>query len=193
MGNPGNPTDQMPAGDDYLIRKIQDLQRQINELGPSIANSFNTTIARLTTTTTNLAATTAALPVTGAVATSRTNFGLVAPGYNTLLSASLTVPSGKTSAVLIAIATAGMVTTSSGISAAINGKMYCGSTTSIPIIPADGLGSMKLMAISLSSTEVVTGGSTVGAGVQMAASNYSYYPTNANNYATLSLIGIFSS
>jgi|GEM_PF-7135072 len=49
MGNPGNPTEQMPHGDDYLVRRLDNLQRQINELGPSIANSFNTVVAQLVT------------------------------------------------------------------------------------------------------------------------------------------------
>ena len=43
-----NPGDAVPYGDDYLVRRLDDLQRQIRELGPSVAASFNSTVKSLT-------------------------------------------------------------------------------------------------------------------------------------------------
>ena len=45
-----NPiSNQMPASEDSQLRKLRDLERSLTELGPSIAASFQTTIAELTT------------------------------------------------------------------------------------------------------------------------------------------------
>lgn len=44
-----NPGDAAPYGDDYIVRRLDDLQRQIRELGPSVSASFNSTVARLST------------------------------------------------------------------------------------------------------------------------------------------------
>ncbi|MFF1633979.1 hypothetical protein [Leifsonia sp. NPDC058248] len=40
----------MPPGEDYLVREIADLKRQLRELGPSIAASFNSTVDGLNST-----------------------------------------------------------------------------------------------------------------------------------------------
>jgi len=38
---------QVPPGEDALVRKIADLQRELRELGPSVASSFRTTVEEL--------------------------------------------------------------------------------------------------------------------------------------------------
>jgi len=44
---PGTPGAAMPASEDTLVRRVADLERAVRELGPSIARSFNGTIAAL--------------------------------------------------------------------------------------------------------------------------------------------------
>jgi hypothetical protein len=45
-----NPGDEAPAGADYIVRRLDDLQKQITQLGPSVVQSFNTTVATLNAT-----------------------------------------------------------------------------------------------------------------------------------------------
>lgn len=42
-----NPGDEAPAGADYIVRRLDDLQKQITQLGPSVVRSFNTTVNHL--------------------------------------------------------------------------------------------------------------------------------------------------
>jgi hypothetical protein len=44
MADPGTVQSQLPMGADWVARAITDIQRDIRELGPSIARSFGTTI-----------------------------------------------------------------------------------------------------------------------------------------------------
>ena len=46
--SPGSIGSQMPASEDTQLRRLRDVERFVTELGPSIARSFNTTIADLT-------------------------------------------------------------------------------------------------------------------------------------------------
>lgn len=45
MANPGAASSQLPRTDDWIVREIEDIKRQLRELGPSIAQSFNSTVA----------------------------------------------------------------------------------------------------------------------------------------------------
>lgn len=45
---PGQIGFSVPPGEDAIIRRIADLERVVRELGPSVAASFNTTVAGLT-------------------------------------------------------------------------------------------------------------------------------------------------
>ncbi|HEY4267533.1 MAG TPA: hypothetical protein VGM94_05005 [Galbitalea sp.] len=56
MGNPGNPGQSLPPGKDWITRKFADIDRQIKELGPSVARSFAGTVADLQTQQAALAA-----------------------------------------------------------------------------------------------------------------------------------------
>lgn len=47
MGNPGNVGEQMPPSEDVTIRRIAELERQLRELGPSVAKSFSGTVDAL--------------------------------------------------------------------------------------------------------------------------------------------------
>jgi len=47
VNDAGVPGRNLPAGEDFAQRQIKDLQRELRELGPSIAKSFAPVIARL--------------------------------------------------------------------------------------------------------------------------------------------------
>ena len=47
MASPSNLASQLPPGDDHIMREIADIKRQIKELTPSIAKSFNTVVDAL--------------------------------------------------------------------------------------------------------------------------------------------------
>jgi len=47
MATPGNLGSQVPPGEDAAVRKMADLQRELRELGPSVAASFASTVAAL--------------------------------------------------------------------------------------------------------------------------------------------------
>lgn len=47
MADPGSIGSIAPPGEDYLVRRIADLERKVRELGPSIAQSFQPTVQSL--------------------------------------------------------------------------------------------------------------------------------------------------
>jgi hypothetical protein len=94
MADPGSIASQLPPGEDWATRKIQDLERQLKELGPSIAASFNTTIAQLTAAVANQVT-----PATGAGSAS--SFTLTSSAAS-LVSFNLVVPAGYTRALVTA-------------------------------------------------------------------------------------------
>lgn len=47
MAQPGSIGSQMPASEDSQLRRIADLERAMRELGPSVAGSFQSTVATL--------------------------------------------------------------------------------------------------------------------------------------------------
>jgi hypothetical protein len=98
MAAPGMPANQLPSGPDAIMRRIETIERQIRELGPSIAASFQTTINTLT----NLVNSTV-VPETSSngaadLATSTTS--------TVQTSVVFTVPAGYTQALIVASATA---------------------------------------------------------------------------------------
>ncbi|HEY4269067.1 MAG TPA: hypothetical protein VGM94_12835 [Galbitalea sp.] len=66
MGNPGNPGESLPGGRDWITRKFADIDRQIKELGPSVARSFAGTVAKLQATVDDLATAEAGLEAANA-------------------------------------------------------------------------------------------------------------------------------
>lgn len=56
MANPGSIGSLAPKGEDALVRRIEDIERQIKELAPSVASSFGPMITRLNGLTTVSAA-----------------------------------------------------------------------------------------------------------------------------------------
>jgi hypothetical protein len=66
MADPGTGASQLPLGDDWVPRKFADIERDIRELGPSIARSFGGTVQAIQAAQAALTATQAALTITQA-------------------------------------------------------------------------------------------------------------------------------
>lgn len=112
MASPGIPGSQTPAGLDYLVREIADIKRQLRELGPSIAASFQPVITDLQNKQSQLDAQLAQInsllgsvlvygsnknyTIGSATTTTRTNMAV----------ASITVPDGFTKALVLAFSDA---------------------------------------------------------------------------------------
>ena len=128
MANPGVAGSQIPAGEDHVMRAIADIRRELRELAPSIAKSFQPVIARLDATDADLIAKQATLDAQQATLTTAVagiaanvasindlltqvvkpqavyfetqNFALSHTTASTFTSATVTVPAGFTSAVV---------------------------------------------------------------------------------------------
>lgn len=95
MTQPGSPASAMPLDESSVMRRLADLERQIKELGPSVAGSFNSTIEQLEQTLANQA-------VPAAYHTDSGGFGL-SSSYSALAFLSVPVPAGYTRAVVMAV------------------------------------------------------------------------------------------
>lgn len=85
MTAPGTPGSVAPPGEDYIVRRIADLERQVRELGPSIAQSFASTVA--------------ALVGTGACGLTGTGFAVTTTQAQ-CASGSIIIPDGYTQAIV---------------------------------------------------------------------------------------------
>jgi uncharacterized coiled-coil protein SlyX len=107
MGAPGLISSQVAKDPgDYFAKRMRDLERRIDELGPSVAASFattvatlNTTVATLTTAVANIAAQEAYIVAPGVVFGVAANFA-VTTTETAVISSSITVPPGFTKAVV---------------------------------------------------------------------------------------------
>lgn len=98
MADPGSLASQLPNGPDHVVRELADLKRQIRELAPSIAASFQTTVDALTELVNSTV-----IPMTD----SNGAAGLATSTTTTVqTSVTFTVPDGYTQALIVASATA---------------------------------------------------------------------------------------
>ena len=102
-GLPGSIPSMLPAGQDELVRRMRDLERRVDELGPSVAKSFLPTLATVIVPDSRLD--TQAL---FAITTTETTFSTV----------TFTIPAGYTKAAFVYTATC-WGTNHSGASASI--------------------------------------------------------------------------
>lgn len=121
MANPGVSGSQIPAGEDFAQRQIKDLQRELRELGPSIAKSFQPVIDRLDAA--DIAMATRVADIAANVASINTLIGnevkpqkvyftathTLTTTTQTVATSTFTVPAGFTSAVVSVAARAGGV------------------------------------------------------------------------------------
>lgn len=118
MTQPGAIGSAMPADESSVMRRLADLERQVRELGPSIANSFNSTVSELENTIEGLVSFNS-IGVSGGGYSTSTSFAATAGG-------SVVTPAGFTSATVMAIANAAATNTTAGadylyVRASING------------------------------------------------------------------------
>jgi hypothetical protein len=162
MADPGSIASQLPPGEDWATRKIQDLERQIKELGPSIAASFNTTIASLTVAVANAAAAAANQVSPGTGSGSASSFILNSSGA-TLVSFNLTVPTGYTRALVTASGSVASLSTFAS-SDAVHAVATIGGASGPEGVsyfygPNSGGSATCFQNVSLSG---LTGGATIG-------------------------------
>lgn len=118
MADPGSLASQLPNGPDHVVRELADLKRQIRELAPSIAASFQTTVDILNQTIAQL------LEVqTGA----QSNLGpAITTTRQALATITFTVPTGYTKALVQANAVAMAYNDSAGVD-----YLYCVASVDI--------------------------------------------------------------
>jgi hypothetical protein len=112
MADPGILSSQIPPSEDWLVRKVADLERAVRELAPSVAKSFAPVIADLTAKqaaiTVNVASIAANVAsintlisqVVKAQAVSFSGTHSLTPTNQVMTSTTITVPAGFTSAVV---------------------------------------------------------------------------------------------
>ena len=143
MANPGVSGSQIPAGEDFAQRQIKDLQRDLRELGPSIAKSFAPVIADLAAKQVTLTAAVADIAANVAsindlltqvvkpqsIYLQATNYALTT-SFVTLASATITVPAGFTKAKVTLIGQVGCYNphTTGGSNSAGGDYVYCKAT-----------------------------------------------------------------
>jgi hypothetical protein len=138
MADPGTVQSQLPMGADWVARAITDIQRDIRELGPSIARSFGTTIQTLTAqqaTLTDQVAQIASVvskqvvPDVGHSAASRYSLGTSA---QELCRITFTVPAGYTRAQVLGTTTFSVYNASSTSADILRGYVDVNGTYSTP-------------------------------------------------------------
>jgi len=103
-GLPGSIPSMMPAGQDELVRQIKDLRRDLTELGPSVARSFQPVLDDLAAqlaTLTDLVANMVTVAVNHAWVQ---NFAITTT-TTVFASLTFTVPAGYTQALIASVAT----------------------------------------------------------------------------------------
>ena len=183
-GLPGSIPSQMPAGQDELVRRMRDLERRVDEMGPSVARSFGPVIA-------DLAAKQAALTdlVANMIAPVTqnswvTNF-VVSNTISTYAPTSVTVPTGYTQAIVDLSVYFGAVNTLTEeyvyVAALING-----------VAGHEGIGGNNPSATLFSNAwsrqvSILTGltaGSTITLAVQARTSDTGPWGANTSNRAS---------
>ena len=105
-----NPGDEFPAGEDYLVRRVKDLERRVSENASSIPRSFQTTVDSLNATIATLNAQVAAIAavvnaqVTGTVGRNSASGYALSTTPQELTRATITVPTGYTQALVFSTA-----------------------------------------------------------------------------------------
>lgn len=188
MAAPGNPANIVPADESTLMRRLEQIERDIRELGPSIAKSFASTVADLQAQQAAILAlvNTQLVPDFGFATAS--NYSIPAGFGSKVTRASYThtVPAGYTKALIVASAqdaavnsTAGLDYLSSYVQIASGYYAYASSAT----IPAGYTG-----ASFASITQLLTG-LTGGATITVISQPHSFtgsFAVNTVNSTVLS-------
>lgn len=173
MTQPGAPGSAMPADESSFMRRLADLERQVRELSPSIAASFNTTVAKVV--------------AFDSIGASGSGFSLDG-SYAAKASGSLVAPEGFNMVTVMAV---GNITANNtrafdeylSIQVAINGS---GGGTAMQMARPSRLCSATASAIRTTS---VSPGSTVT--VEVRGSAPSVWAADGNNFANIDAILLF--
>jgi len=192
MANPGVSGSQIPAGEDFAQRQIKDLQRELRELGPSIAKSFAPVIADLTAKQVALELLISQVVKPQSIYSSASNFALTTTP-TTLKTVTITVPAGFTSAVVTVLARVFAINpnTTGGPAGTGLDYLFCHPTVGavpgveMPLVATGSQGSaMNLSPLSTVLTGLTPGGTfTVTVN---ASTDYLSWSAFTNNIAEIS-------
>lgn len=194
MATSGVTGSSLPPGDDALIRRIQDLERVVRELGPglmaAITPAINTLTAQqatLTTAVANITTLIGAQVQSGSVGTSAIGFAPTTT-LTDVASANITVPSGFTQAViLVTVDVSAANTTASGAYLYVSARAGAGGGgESFNYCPAGVAVAGPASAIR-TFTGLSGGTITVNARVRTSAGTWTY----AANQANVNAIALF--
>jgi hypothetical protein len=174
-GLPGSIPSMLPAGQDELVRRMRDLERRVDELGPSVAKSFIPMLATV---------------VKGGQA------GLVATAFpvttttTAVASATIAVPPGFTTAIVFASAHGTAFNTT-----AISDLLYVGAriTGWYPAMIPSLVAATSFGDSHGSASRIFTGlsGGSIGVDAMMKSEYGAWGVTTPGNAATIDAIAIF--
>ena len=174
-GLPGSIPSLIPAGQDELVRRMRDLERRVDELGPSVSKSFIPMLALVVQ--------------GGQEGTWETNFAVVATTPTPVASVSIGVPDGFTSAIVFAIAHASVMNTTAGAE-----FFYVGASIN-SVVPAMLLAPIAAGGYATSSgsaSRILTGLSGGVIDVEAVVhSEFASWTATGSNLASIDAIAIF--
>lgn len=175
MADPRAPGD----GYEVLFQRFADQDRRINELEMA--------------TGTQRARTTARTPIPGGETATATGFALSA-GWNTYATVSVDVPTGKTIAKLIAVANgAALDTTTGGVTSLSARILIAGVASQITPGAKDAGASQVNNIVQLASSATLTDvDTTISASLQINPLNPSAFPASVGNFASITVLAIFT-
>jgi len=173
-GLPGSIPSMMPAGQDELVRRMRDLERRVDELGPSVSKSFIPMLATVVQ--------------GGQEGTWATNFAVpLTPGP--VASVSIGVPVGFTSAIVVAIAHASVMNTTAGAE-----YFYVGASINsvVPAMLLTPIAAAGYATSSGSASRILTGLSGGVIDVEAVVhSEFASWTATGSNLASIDAIAIF--
>lgn len=135
-----------------------------------------------------------ALPVPTVVGGNATGFGLSA-GWTTYVTVNVTVPTGKTVANIMATGGAAAVDTGTGGLTTSYARVQIDTSTSVQYAAAKDAGTSavnNILTVSHALVTSVTPGQVIPIRLQINPLNAAAFPTNPGNYASISVIAVFT-
>lgn len=170
------------------IKKLWVDSERNGQSGDNANSSQNSTMSRL-------ASTVRALPVVSVGQDTQTGFNLTAGGWLTRATVVIPVPDGKTLANVVAIGGAAAVDLTSGGVTVCQARILLPSLVSPFFQAAKDAGASavnNILTANYGAEIAVTPGSTLTANLQLNPLNASAFGTSAGNYATLTVIAVFT-
>jgi hypothetical protein len=209
MASPGNPSSQIPPGEDHVMRRLADIERYLRELTPSVARSIAPTVARLdaadvanaaqdAATAANVAAIAANVAsintligtqVQVANATGASNGMAITVADADLATASITVPAGYSQALVFLAVTTGAYNNTATYAYLYIEAVINGVATRLSTMPATGPGDFTTVATAKSVTLTGLSGGTISLAARVRCDNG--WAADASNRAYSEAIVVF--